>query len=142
LPRIRGTAILKTLTTLVLLGLAGQVALARLGAVGQTGTWEARSSFGGVAEAIALVCSLTASGLRRHGGRLPLVGIFALITLQHGSATVGGWAGAFHSVNSLVMIALAVTVLRRLKADVPVPAAPHLRIGDAPQVVSTQVADH
>lgn len=131
LPGVRGTAILRVLAGSVLLGLAVQVALAGLGAFGLEGAWEAHRTFGVVAEAASLVAALVALGLRRAGVRWPLVGIFLLITLQHGSATLGGLAGAFHAVDALVMVALASTVLRRLRVGAPIPAAPHLRIGEA-----------
>ncbi|HEX7098703.1 MAG TPA: nitroreductase family deazaflavin-dependent oxidoreductase [Acidimicrobiia bacterium] len=130
LPERRGAGLLRGLATVLLVGLAGQVALAGLGAFGQL-PWSVHGTFGVVIEALALVTAVAALVSRRVGVRWSLLGIFALITLQHGTATLGGWAGGLHALSALLQLSLAAMVVRRLGADVPIPAAPHLRVGEA-----------
>lgn len=122
LPQRRATSSLMILSGLLLAGLCGQVVLAGLGAFG-TLPWDAHRTFGVVVEGVALVAALAAFACRRVGVRGPLVGVLALIMLQHGTATLGGWAGGAHALSAVMMLGLAAVVVRRLAVDLPVPVA-------------------
>lgn len=88
--------------------------------------WGWHRTLGVVTEAVALAAAVVAIVVRRVGVRWLTAGIFILIAFQHGTASIGGLAGAVHAMNALLMLAMALTVLRRVRGGAPVPAAPHL----------------
>lgn len=126
LPAARGGAALWVLTGLLVLGIVVQVVTAGASAFGLR-TWDLHGTLGVVTEAVALATAVTTITLRRIGIRWLAVGIFTLITVQHGTAAIGGLAGGLHALNSLLMLLLAATILRRLRGGRPVPAAHHAR---------------
>lgn len=138
LPPVRGRPILTALTVLLILGVLNQIALAGVGGFGQPGAYGWHSTLGVVTEAVALAAALVAITLRRVGVRWLAVAIFTLTAFQHGTAAVGGFAGGIHATNSLLMLLAASTILRRLRLDVPLPAAPQ---ATTPSEYSSQVQE-
>lgn len=128
LPRARGRAVLTALIMLLTLGVVGQIVLAGMGAFGQALAWDWHRTVGVVTEAVALAAAVLAIALRRVGVRWLSVGIFTLIAVQHGTAAIGGVAGSLHAFNSLLMLIAASTILRRLRRDDPLPAAPQAAV--------------
>lgn len=129
LPTPRGGTALGMLTVALILGVVAQVALAGAGAFRTGGAWSAHGSLGVGVEAVALVTALSAIFLRRVGIRWLATAIFVLIAFQHGTAALGGYAGAVHAFNALLMLAAGSTMLRRLRAAHPLPAAPNVQVG-------------
>jgi hypothetical protein len=109
------------LATLVILGVVVQVALAGLAVFDLPEMWRWHARFVNVIETSALLLLLVALAGRLRGLRWPAAVLLLLIGSQHGTAALGGFAGAFHTVNALVLLLLGHMAVRRARMGIDRP---------------------